>query len=154
MVGAEEHVCEWRDDGTIDTAKAQYLRMPMCPHKADQDGEQGDELLFPRSEATGLSGTFEITADFVNDYPVPKRLHDQAAWFRKDQRSSDYGGSLCDGGGADIAQPILVLLQGPVHDRKDPVRGTGQTLLPRGRPERAAGGERFSVRDHGARTMA
>ena len=39
MVGAEEHVCEWRKDGTIDTAKAQYLRMPMCPHKADQDTE-------------------------------------------------------------------------------------------------------------------
>jgi hypothetical protein len=54
VVGAEEHVCEWEEDGTIGTSKAQYLRMPMCPHKADQHGERGDELLYPRSEVTGL----------------------------------------------------------------------------------------------------
>jgi hypothetical protein len=48
-----------------------------CAHtsKADQQGERGDELLYPRSEVTGLSGTFEITRDFVNDYPVSRRLH-------------------------------------------------------------------------------
>jgi hypothetical protein len=85
MVGAEEHVCEWEENGTINTAKAQYLRMPMCPHKADQEGERGDELLFPRSDVTALSGTFEITSDFVNDFPVPRRLHDKAAWFRKEE---------------------------------------------------------------------
>jgi hypothetical protein len=85
MVGAEEHVCEWEEDGTTDTSKAQYLRLPMCPHKADQHGERGDELLYPRSEVTGRSGTFEITRDFVNDYPVPRHLHNQAVWFRKGQ---------------------------------------------------------------------
>ena len=85
MIGAEEHVCEWEENGTINTAKAQYLRMPMCPHKADQEGERGDELLFPRSDVAGLSGTFEITSDFVNDFPVPRRFHDKAAWFRKEE---------------------------------------------------------------------
>jgi hypothetical protein len=74
MVGAEELVCEWNADGTIDMSKAEYMRMPMGPHKADQLGERDDELLYPRSTTAGLSGTFEITREFLQDYPVQRCL--------------------------------------------------------------------------------
>ena len=82
-IGSEEYECEWEEDGTIDTSLAEYMRMPMGPHKADQLGERDDELLYPRSDVQGLSGTFEITRDFLNKYPVPRSLHHRVAWFRK-----------------------------------------------------------------------
>ena len=52
---------------------------PGSTNAADQLGERDDELLYPRSEVQGLCGTFEITRDFLNEYPVYHRV----AWFRK-----------------------------------------------------------------------
>ena len=78
-----EHECPWNDDGTIDTENATYLRVPMTAHKADQFGERGDELMFPTADTTGHEGTFEVTRDFVNAYPVDRRLHPTTPWFRQ-----------------------------------------------------------------------
>lgn len=77
-----EQECRWNADGTIDTRDATYLRVPMTAHKADQFGERGDELLFPAADTAGHEGTFEVTRDFVNAYPVDRRLHPTTAWFR------------------------------------------------------------------------
>lgn len=78
-----EHECPWNADGTIDTSQAEYLRVPMSAHKADQFGQRGDQLMYPRSTNAKETGTFELTDAFVNDYPVPRGYHNDVAWFRK-----------------------------------------------------------------------
>ena len=86
QVGTTEMVCEWRDDGTIDTSRAEYLRVPMTPTKPDQSGQRGDELFFPRS-GSAMAGTFELVRDFVNDFPLARWRHD-APWFRSTRLSA------------------------------------------------------------------
>ena len=77
------HECPWREDGTVDTTRAMWLRVPMTSSKPDQFGIRGDELFFPRSTRPGISGTFELAADFVNEYPVPRARHPATPWFRE-----------------------------------------------------------------------
>ena len=61
-VGTTEVECPWCSDGTIDTSRAEYLRVPMTPTKPDQSGERGDELFFPRSVG-------------AQTYPLAKKYH-------------------------------------------------------------------------------
>jgi len=74
--------CEWNEDGTVDTTRAMYLRVPMTSTKSDQFGQDGEVLYFPRGANPGDVGTFELTSQFVNRYPVPRARHPAVPWFR------------------------------------------------------------------------
>ena len=78
-----ERECMWNEDGTIDTSRAMWLRVPMSSSKPDQFGERGDQLFFPRSAKAGTSGTFEITSEFVNAFPIVRWRHPATPWMRQ-----------------------------------------------------------------------